>query len=80
MRGHEHNQTAAPQSGGGIPPLPDEYPVREYVGAMAAELAQMARWNGDEPLARLLDAAAALSHQPLTHPDEDASSVLDRVG
>ncbi|RZJ86503.1 MAG: hypothetical protein EON88_24540 [Brevundimonas sp.] len=44
--------------------LPEEYPVREYVGAMAAELAQMARFNGDEPLARLLDAAAALSQQP----------------
>ena len=24
-----------------------EFPIREYVGAMAAELAQMARWDGD---------------------------------
>ncbi|RZJ44324.1 MAG: hypothetical protein EON87_10185 [Brevundimonas sp.] len=56
------------------PDLPEEYPVREYVGAMATELAQMARFNGDEPLARLLDAAAALSQQPSMplFPDEPA--------
>ncbi|WP_157072407.1 hypothetical protein [Brevundimonas bacteroides] len=36
-----------------------EYPVREYIGAMAVELAQMARWDGDEDLGLLLDAAAA---------------------
>ncbi|MFT4955511.1 MAG: hypothetical protein ACI8U3_001904 [Brevundimonas sp.] len=35
-----------------------DFPVREYVGAMAAELAQMARWDGDEHLGELLDAAA----------------------
>jgi hypothetical protein len=44
--GERHNRSAA------------EFPVREYVGAMAAELAQMARWDGDEHLGRLLDAAA----------------------
>ena len=33
-----------------------EFPIREYVGAMAAELAQMARWDGDEKLGCLLDA------------------------
>ena len=36
-----------------------EYPVREYIGAMAAELAQMARWDGDDTLGQLLDAVAA---------------------
>lgn len=42
-----------------------DYPVREYVGAMAVELAQMARWDGDEQLALLLDAAAeAASRNP----------------
>ena len=35
-----------------------EYPVREYIGAMAQELAQMARWDGDEVLGVLLDAVA----------------------
>lgn len=38
-----------------------EYPVREYIGAMAVELAEMARWDGDEALARILDSAAALA-------------------
>ncbi len=38
-----------------------EYPVREYIGAMALELAQMARWASDEPLAVVLDQAAALA-------------------
>lgn len=38
-----------------------EFPVREYIGAMASELAQMARWDGDETLGRLLDSAAALA-------------------
>ena len=36
-----------------------EFPVRDYIGAMALELAQMARWDGDETLAVLLEAAAA---------------------
>lgn len=35
-----------------------EYPVREYIGAMAQELAQMARWDGDDALGALLDAVA----------------------
>lgn len=42
----------------------NEFPVREYVGAMAAELAQMARWDGDEELGRLLDAAAEMAGRP----------------
>ena len=41
-----------------------EFPVRDYIGAMALELAQMARWDGDEALGRLLDSAAALAGQP----------------
>ena len=43
---------------------PDPFPVREYVGAMAAELAQMARWDGDEALAQLLETAAGHAAQP----------------
>lgn len=34
-----------------------DYPVREYIAGMAQELAQMARWDGDEVLAGLLEAA-----------------------
>ncbi|CAN5413594.1 hypothetical protein BH09PSE1_BH09PSE1_15280 [soil metagenome] len=34
-----------------------EYPVREYIAGMTQELAQMARWDGDEVLAGLLEAA-----------------------
>ncbi|MFN7388206.1 hypothetical protein [Brevundimonas sp.] len=45
-------------------PAPCEYPVREYIGAMAVELAQMARWDGDEDLGRLLDAAVARAGEP----------------
>lgn len=41
-----------------------EFPVREYVGAMAAELAQMARWDGDERLGDLLDKAAKMAARP----------------
>ncbi len=37
---------------------PIDFPVREYIGAMARELARMARWDRDEVLAALLDAAA----------------------
>lgn len=42
-----------------------EFPVREYIGAMSLELAQMARWDGDEALARLLESAATLAAEPL---------------
>lgn len=45
----------------GSPQGKAEYPVREYIGAMAVELAQMARWDGDEALARILDSAAGLA-------------------
>ena len=33
-----------------------DYPVREYIGSMAGQLAMMARWDGDEVLAGLLEA------------------------
>lgn len=36
---------------------PEDYPVREYIAGMARELAQMARWDEDEVLAGLLEAA-----------------------
>ena len=42
-----------------------EFPVREYICAMAVELGQMARWDGDEALGRLLDSVAALAAEPL---------------
>ena len=42
------------------------FPVREYIGDMALELAQMARWDGDEALGRLLESAAALAGEPLS--------------
>ncbi len=43
-----------------------EFPVREYIGAMALELAQMARWDGDEALARILESAATLAGETMT--------------
>ncbi|MEN5145686.1 hypothetical protein [Brevundimonas diminuta] len=47
------------------PTSPDltDYPVREYVAAMAAELAGMARWDGDERLAGLLENAADMARR-----------------
>jgi len=36
----------------------DDYPVRDYIAAMARELARMARWDGDETLGVLQEAAA----------------------
>lgn len=41
-----------------------DYPVRDYVAAMAGELARMARWDGDERLACVLEAAADLASRP----------------
>lgn len=37
----------------------DDYPVREYICHMTSELARMARWDGDEALAVLLESACA---------------------
>ncbi|WP_436355430.1 hypothetical protein [Brevundimonas sp. CEF1] len=47
------------------PSSPDltDYPVREYVAAMAVELASMARWDGDEKLAFALEAAADMARR-----------------
>jgi len=44
------------------PNLPEQ-PVREYIGSLARELAQMARREGDEPLGAVLDAAALLARR-----------------
>jgi hypothetical protein len=41
-----------------------DYPVREYIRAMSAELAQMALWDGDPALAQALEAAARLANAP----------------
>lgn len=38
-----------------------DHPVREYIGSIAAELAQMARADGAEALGDLLEAAARQS-------------------
>lgn len=63
-------------SGAAIDSLPDDYPVRDYVGSMSAELARMARWDGDEALARVLEAAVRLAEQPAPRPEPIA---LDRT-
>lgn len=36
----------------------EAYPIREYIGSMADELARLARFEGDEALAEILAAAA----------------------
>ena len=41
-----------------------DYPVREYVASMAAELAVMAREDGDWLLAQTLDIAVQLARRP----------------
>lgn len=43
-----------------------DYPVREYVRAMAVELAQMALWDGDPALSKALEAAAEMAGQPVS--------------
>jgi hypothetical protein len=59
------NEATSKQSergrGAVAPPDLTEYPVREYVAAMAGELASMARWDGDEQLACALEAAVCLA-------------------
>jgi hypothetical protein len=42
-------------------PRQEGYSVRDYIRAMSQELAQMARWDGDEQLACVLEAAATLA-------------------
>jgi hypothetical protein len=59
-------QAVGPQTvedGGRTAPDLADYPVREYVAGMAAELAGMARWDGDEALAAALEAAAQMARQ-----------------
>ncbi len=46
---------AQPFARSATPPV--DFPVREYIGAMARELARLARWDRDEVLAALLEAA-----------------------
>jgi hypothetical protein len=40
------------------------FPTREYIGAMALEMARMARDEGDSRLADLLEQAAQAAGQP----------------
>lgn len=57
-------QAAEPRREEGAAKAPAEYPVREYIAGMAHELAQMARWDGDEVLAGLLEAATKRAEEP----------------
>ncbi|AQR61803.1 hypothetical protein BZG35_09160 [Brevundimonas sp. LM2] len=45
-----------------------DLPMREYIGAMARQLAQMARVEDDEVLGRLLDCAADLADHGMNGP------------
>ena len=65
---------------GALDSLPDEYPVRDYVGSMSAELARMARWDGDEALARVLEAAVRLAEQPAPRPAPIALERTPKTG
>jgi hypothetical protein len=61
MARHQLEETAAPRGGtggGAVGVSKSEYPVREYIAGMTQELAEMARWDGDEVLAGLLEAAS----------------------
>lgn len=60
--------TSAGHSADNDPPAIDfdePYPIREYVGAMAAELARMAAHEGDPTLAEALDLAASIARRPV---------------
>lgn len=52
-----------------------EYPVREYIAAMAVELAQMARWDGDETLGCALDVVTRLATEPAQLPEPVPTAV-----
>lgn len=67
-------------SSASIDSLPDDYPVRDYVGSMSAELARMARWDGDEALARVLEAAVRLAEQPAPRPEPIALERAPKTG
>lgn len=79
MASQSQNADAVPASASTTPVSSetDEYPVRDYVGSMSGELARMARWDGDEALARVLEAAVRLARQPAPRPLPIA---LDREG
>ncbi len=59
MARHQLEDVTTPQAAMAAPAkaMQREYPVREYIAGMTQELAQMARWDGDEVLAGLLEAA-----------------------
>jgi hypothetical protein len=57
-------QDAAPGRERSAARPPAEYPVREYIAGMSHELAQMARWDGDEVLAGLLEVATKRAEGP----------------
>ncbi len=59
MKTMQESTTAAESEPCARPRGARDYPVREYIAAMARELSQMARWDGDEGLAVLLEAVEA---------------------
>lgn len=60
-----HRKTIpAPVSASQDAPDLSEYPVRDYVASMSAELALMAREDGDGLLAKSLEVAAELARRP----------------
>ena len=54
-------RSAMPGSKQPPPPARGVFLTREYIGAMALELARMARGDGDERLAKQLDQAADIA-------------------
>lgn len=65
MQDHHTSTAAADQPGLHKPCASGRVnPIREYISALATELAQMARTDGDENLGAVLDVAAALAQRP----------------
>ena len=52
---------------------PLDYPMREYIGGMSRELAEMARRDGDEMLAVQLERASERAAQPAQLRSESAA-------
>lgn len=69
------SRIARSEPSGGAPAK--EYPVREYIGSMCLELARMARWDGDERLAVLLEAASGRAGEPA--PVREVLETIDRI-
>lgn len=66
---HRIDDPASPQARRPAAPSSDnDYAVREYVGAMAAQLARMIRLDGDEGIAQMLELAARMAEQPAPRP------------